>query len=191
MDTSRSYPNDRNQTAGEFIMHIVIIDDDRAFLSTLTRRLEMSGNIFVSAFDSVEAAYASEIGEVDVILLDMQIGKESSLNAIPDLKARYSPAHLIVLTGYASIATTVAAIKKGATDYLAKPVSLKEIIHRLSGSAITEEQKFIPLSPGQVEREHIERVLQENGGNVSATATALGMHRRTLQRKLQKFSRGI
>ncbi|WP_218311594.1 response regulator transcription factor [Alteromonas antoniana] len=172
-------------------MHILIIDDDRAFLSTLSRRLEMSGDICVSAFDSVEAAYASDSNnEVDAILLDMQLGKESSLNAIPELKARYSPTHLIVLTGYASIATTVAAIKKGATDYLAKPVSLKEIIHRLSGSAVTEDHNFIPLSPGQVEREHIERVLQENDGNISATATALGMHRRTLQRKLQKFSRG-
>lgn len=171
-------------------MHIVIIDDDRAFLSTLSRRLEMSGNICVSAFESIADAHASDDSKADAILLDMQLGKESSLNAIPELKARFCPTHLIVLTGYASIATTVAAMKKGATDYLAKPVSLKEIIHRLSGSAITEDQNFIPLSPGQVEREHIERVLQENGGNISATATALGMHRRTLQRKLQKFSRG-
>ena len=96
---------------------------------------------------------------------------------------------MVVLTGYASIATAVEAIKLGATHYLAKPANADEIVAafaRIEGDAdlAVNDQ---PLSVDRLEWEHIQRVLQEHEGNVSATARALKMHRRTLQRKLGKY----
>ena len=95
---------------------------------------------------------------------------------------------IVVLTGYASVATAVEAIKLGATHYLAKPVDADEVVAafgRTRGDAGTPVPSR-PLSVDRLEWEHIQRVLAENGGNISATARSLGMHRRTLQRKLSK-----
>ena len=94
------------------------------------------------------------------------------------------------MTGYASIPTTVQAIKKGATDYLSKPVTFQALLQRLEGAQPDNEQTepHLPMTPAQAEREHIQRALHDNNNNISATAKALGMHRRTLQRKLQKLS---
>jgi len=95
----------------------------------------------------------------------------------------------VVLTGYASIATAVEAVKLGATHYLAKPANANEIVaalNRTEGDASTPLSSA-PLSVDRMEWEHIQRVLTEQDGNISATARALNMHRRTLQRKLGKF----
>jgi two-component system response regulator RegA len=94
---------------------------------------------------------------------------------------------IVMLTGYASIATAVQAIKLGATQYLAKPANADEIVaafsHKPDGNAPLKAQ---PTQIGNLEWEHIQRVLRENDDNISATARALNMHRRTLQRKLAK-----
>jgi two-component system response regulator RegA len=95
---------------------------------------------------------------------------------------------IVVLTGYASVATAVEAIKLGATHYLAKPVDAEELLaafQRTSGDASVPVAER-PLSVNRLEWEHIQRILHDHGGNVSATARSLGMHRRTLQRKLAK-----
>jgi len=93
-----------------------------------------------------------------------------------------------VLTGYASIATAVQAVKLGATNYLSKPVSVEELISALTGDggAVTESPPAAPMSPRRASWEHVQRVLQEADGNVSEAARRLGMHRRSLQRMLQK-----
>ena len=173
------------------MISVIIIDDDPVFLATISRRLSQSGRYQVTACETPACALALNVPKVDAILLDMQIGNSSGLDAIAPLRQRFAPTHLIILTGYASIATTVEAMKRGATDYLAKPLSLRDIQRRLEGEKIPPQGDLKPLSPAQLEREHIERMLRDHDGNISATANALGMHRRTLQRKLQKFSRGV
>ncbi|MDF0533522.1 response regulator [Shewanella yunxiaonensis] len=170
---------------------IIVIDDDRTYLQVLQRRLQQTGNYEVAVYASVATALQQPAQQVNAILLDMMLEQESGLDGIPLLKAHFNPTQLIMLTGYASIATTVEAMRRGATDYLAKPVGLHEIIQRLSGSTtglVTESPK--PMTPAQVEWEHIQRTLLAHDGNVTATAKALGLHRRTLQRKLQKHSPG-
>jgi two-component system, response regulator RegA len=97
-------------------------------------------------------------------------------------------ASLVVLTGYSSIATAVEATKSGASNYLCKPASIDEVLAAFGAgdSAAEIEVPNDPISVERLEWEHIQRVLNDNDGNISATARALGMHRRTLQRKLQK-----
>jgi two-component system response regulator RegA len=96
----------------------------------------------------------------------------------------------VVLTGFASIATAVRAIKLGADDYLAKPVTGSAVAAALERGAPLERLARVdetqPMSPRRLEWEHIQRILSEHGGNISATARTLRMHRRTLQRKLAK-----
>jgi two-component system response regulator RegA len=96
--------------------------------------------------------------------------------------------NIVVLTGYSSIATAVTAIKQGAADYLSKPVTAGDVIKALSGESQRSEtlEEFSPMSVERMEWEHIQKVLKENDGNISATARSLGMYRRTLQRKLAK-----
>jgi two-component system response regulator RegA len=172
-------------------MNLIIIDDDSVFLATIARRLKQAGYEQVNTFTAVDNALQSDITSATCILLDMQLEQSSGLDAIVPLKARFNPEQLIILTGYASIATTVEAMKRGATDYLAKPVGLADIVMRLNGETSQLENDPKPLSAAQIEREHIIRVLEQHKGNISATAVALNMHRRTLQRKLQKYSRGV
>ncbi|AVJ54892.1 two-component system response regulator [Idiomarina sp. OT37-5b] len=164
---------------------ILLIDDDSSFCQVLSRRLEHHG-YSVDVIHSGEESLTATTGPYDVILLDMMLGNENGIEFIEPLMTKHQPQQLIVLTGYASIATTVEAIKRGATDYLAKPVSSREIIERLEGKPQNLPDDPQPLSPAQVEWEYIQRVLQQNQGNISKTARELGMHRRTLQRKLAK-----
>lgn len=166
---------------------LLIIDDDEGFCGILQRRLEHHG-VLVQMAHSGDQALALE-GHFDGILLDMMLGDDNGLALIQPLKERYSPCHLVVLTGYASIATTVEAMKRGATDYLTKPVGTSELLRRFTNEKLELEDASVNrLTPTQIEWEHIQRVLTDNQGNVSKTARELGMHRRTLQRKLSKRS---
>ena len=121
-------------------------------------------------------------------MLDLRLERESGLQLIEPLLACRPGLRIVVLTGYASLATAVRAVKLGAVDYLAKPVDAAAILRALNdGEAPADESlQFEPTPLKQLEWEHLQRVLEENGGNISATARQLGMHRRTLQRKLQK-----
>lgn len=161
------------------------VDDDQPFAEILKRRLNRHGwysHIYPNTF----AALQHE-GEVDTVLLDLNLNSEASLPSIPAFKSKWASARLVMLTGYASIATTVAAIKLGADDYLAKPVDLQQLLQALDTEKAPKEYKLDePVSPDHLEWELIQRTLQQHQGNISATARALNMHRRTLQRKLQK-----
>lgn len=168
---------------------VLLIDDDVPFLSVMQRRLELKGGYQVQTFTSGKAALnATSEQTVHAIILDMMLGNESGLDAITQLKHRFAPTHFIMLTGYASIATTVEAMKRGATDYISKPVTLNELLARLKGIESETQEAVKPMTPGQIEWEYIQRALHDNQGNVSKTARELGMHRRTLQRKLSKRS---
>jgi len=167
---------------------VLIIDDDVQLLQALSSRLERAGyQVFTAA--TLTELNQSQLNDVQHILLDLKFGEINGLDIIKPLKQRFNPVNLVILTGYASIATSVAAIKAGATDYLAKPIQTSVLLQTLAAESEAEPSvSDQPLSPAQLEWEHIQRVMQEHQGNISATARALGMHRRTLQRKLSKHS---
>lgn len=168
--------------------HILVIDDDPVFNRVLTRALGQRGFAVFGAADPESALSLAREHEPEYVVLDLNIAGSSGLRLIEPLLAVNPDCRILVLTGYASIATTVDAIKLGATQYLAKPADVDAILKALSASEviIDDTPSASPMSVDRLEWEHIQRILGENDGNISATARALKMHRRTLQRKLAK-----
>lgn len=166
---------------------ILLVDDDDAFTSVMTRGFERRNFVVQACSSAEEAMAACPRFAPSHIVLDLNMPGTSGLLVLPQLIALAPEARLIVLTGYSSIATAVAATQAGARNYLCKPASIDEILQAFE--TVYVEDVDVPSDPISVDRlewEHIQRVLQDNDNNVSATARALGMHRRTLQRKLQK-----
>lgn len=170
----------------------LIVDDDDVFAGALARALMRRGyapTVAPTAEAALALARATDYGWVTVDLhLAHPTGTTSGLHLIEPLRALLPEARMLVLTGYASIATAVQAVKAGADDYLAKPADVDTILRTLQGEAVAPSPDIepTPLSVPRLEWEHIQRVLAEHKGNISATARALNMHRRTLQRKLGK-----
>lgn len=169
---------------------LLIIDDDRIFADTLARSIDKRGyKTFVANTSDQALKLVKEI-EIDQIVLDMKLAETSGLKLLPQLLSAQPGIRVVILTGYSSISTAVEAIKLGATNYICKPCDANEVLLAFEQTA-GNPQAELPAKPPSVNRlewEHIQRVLQENKGNISATARSLGMHRRTLQRKLQKKS---
>lgn len=167
---------------------ILVIDDDPAFNRVLGRALKNRGFEVVSAQSAQEAAALIPATRAARAVLDLNINGTSGLTLIAPLLAANPDCRIVVLTGYASIATAVEAIKLGATHYLAKPTDVEAILAAFEATAPQPEvaPPSQPLSVDRLEWEHIQRVLKEHDGNISSTARALKMHRRTLQRKLMK-----
>ncbi|GGO78745.1 DNA-binding response regulator [Marinobacterium nitratireducens] len=166
----------------------LIVDDDATFTRVLSRALTRRGYA-VKVARSVEEARRLLSEWVPVLAtVDLKMEGASGLALIPDLRAASGEMGILVLTGYASIATAVDAIKLGATQYLPKPADADQILAALSQqeARVEAEIEAQPMSVDRLEWEHIQKVLSEHDGNISATARALGMHRRTLQRKLLK-----
>lgn len=169
----------------------LILDDDDVFSATLARSLTRRGFDTSVAHTGEQALNAAKLTAFDYVTIDLHLEKDSGLQWIVALRTALPNASMLVLTGYASIATTVQAIKLGADDYLAKPANVDSILSALQGSAPGEPVTVsaappVPLSVERLEWEHIQRVLAEHEGNISSTARALNMYRRTLQRKLAK-----
>jgi two-component system response regulator RegA len=172
----------------------LILDDNDVFASTLARSLMRRGYSATVAHSGEQALAAAMVTKFTHATIDLQLQQDSGLQWIAPLRQQLPQARLLVLTGYASIATTVQAIKAGADNYLAKPANLDSILSALGQSDDGDMPEadyaaagnLTPLSVERLEWEHIQRVLSEQQGNISATARALNMHRRTLQRKLGK-----
>jgi two-component system response regulator RegA len=167
---------------------LLVVDDDPAFCRIVKRAMEARGFAVRVAHDVEQATWMAEEDPPEYALVDLKMPGESGLALVQRLKQLDSETCVVVLTGYASIATAIEAIKLGATHYLAKPARTEEILDAFKR---VEPQPDVPISEdpmgiGRVEWEHIQKVLVDNQGNISATAKALGMHRRTLQRKLSK-----
>lgn len=169
--------------------HWLLIDDDQAFLQVLGRSLARQGIETVSAHDQDSALEALTQHDVNRCVLDLNLSGESGLQLLPELLAHKPELDVLVLTGYGSIATVVEAMRRGAVNYLCKPVTVNQLLSGFEPLEATPALRSEPPSVEEMEWEHIQRVLNENDGNISATARALNMHRRTLQRKLQKHSR--
>ena len=167
---------------------ILLVDDDPIFTGVMTRGFERRGFECLQCASAASAIEACTTFTPTHILLDLNMPEESGLVAIPALIRGAPHAKLVVLTGYASIATAVEATRSGACNYLCKPATVDEILLAFEEDRVVETTP-IPTSPTSLDRlewEHMQRVLLDNNGNISATARALGMHRRTLQRKLAK-----
>lgn len=168
---------------------VLVVDDDVRFATTLANALSRRGWSAHVAHDARSALAIARTTTLDAALVDLRLGEDDGLLLLEPLRAAAPQARILVLTGYASIATAVKAIKLGADDYLAKPVTATTVAAALSRGAAplaTAPVPDAPMSPRRLEWEHIQRVLTEHDGNVSATARSLNMHRRTLQRKLAK-----
>lgn len=168
--------------------HILVVDDDTLFAATLVQALRRRGYSVLSAANPAEALVAAQAEPPDAAVLDLKLAEESGLALVGPLKALRPDMRILLLTGYASIATAVEAIKLGATHYLPKPADADEILAALGREAGDADipPPDEPMSVDRLEWEHIQKVLAEHDGNISATARALKMHRRTLQRKLAK-----
>ncbi|AOU99064.1 two-component system response regulator [Acidihalobacter yilgarnensis] len=167
---------------------LLLAEDDEIFRHVLSRALAERGYDVIAARDLADAERLAEDHRPSYAVVDLRLGDDSGLELI-DRLTRISPGiRAVILTGYASIATAVEAIKLGATYYLTKPVDADEVVaalHRDEGNpGISPAER--PCSVKRLEWEHIQQVLQQCQGNISETARKLGMHRRTLQRKLQK-----
>ena len=167
---------------------LLLVDDDATFCAVLARALTRRGYTVHSVHDVATAVEYATANPPEYAVIDLKMPRETGLRLIEQLKQLDQHTRIVMLTGYASIATAIEAIKLGATHYLAKPAEVDEIVaalHKDSGDASIATE-IRPPSIERLEWEHIQRVLNEHDGNISATARALNMHRRTLQRKLFK-----
>ena len=166
---------------------LLLVDDDKTFCRVLKVALEKRG-FSVSVAHSVEEAIpVAEGNPPEFAIVDLKMGGAPGLVLVKVLHHLDPNTRIVMLTGYASIATAVEAIKLGATQYLSKPANADEIVAAFGHTANSDTPiKSQPLQIDNLEWEHIQRVLHEHDDNVSATARALNMHRRTLQRKLAK-----
>ncbi|WP_089374610.1 response regulator transcription factor [Methylobacillus rhizosphaerae] len=167
---------------------MLLVDDDEVFTQVLARAMTKRGFRVEIAHNVQDAILITTDEAPEFAVVDLRMPGDSGLSLVKHLKQIDDQTRIVVLTGYASIATAVEAVKLGATHYLAKPADADQI---LAAFDRTEGDPDAPvsdtaLSVNRLEWEHIQRVLQENDGNISATARSLNMHRRTLQRKLNK-----
>lgn len=167
---------------------LLIVDDDVTFCDVLAKAMTKRGFNVNCAHTIDDALKNAEAMTPEFAIIDLKLSNESGLMLVEKLKAFDPGTRIVMLTGYASIATAVEAIKLGATHYLAKPVDADEIMkafERTTGDSDVQISTN-PLSVGRLEWEYIHRILTENNNNISVTARILNMHRRTLQRKLAK-----
>lgn len=170
--------------------HLLLIDDDAVFARIMQRAFARR-KLDLAWVADAQSALAHPLPP-DGIILDLNLGSDSGLQLLPHLKKRFPASKIVVLTGYASISTAVSAVKLGADQYLPKPADVATILQALSGdtddAAAPTETPLAEQGPSlqRLKWEHIQFVLQQNDGNISATARALNMHRRTLQRMLAK-----
>jgi len=166
---------------------LLIVEDDKSFLQRLARAMEGRGFVVTTAESVADGLLQVEKAAPAFAVVDMRLGDGNGLDVISAMKKRRPEARAIILTGYGNIATAVNAVKLGAVDYLAKPVDADDVVAAL----LALDNKKIeppenPMSADRVRWEHIQRIYELCGRNVSETARRLSMHRRTLQRILAK-----
>ena len=170
---------------------VLIVDDDEIFRTRLRRAFETRGWEAHGAPDAIAAlATARDVGP-DLAIVDLRLPGESGLQVVESRRTLDATVAIIMLTGYGSIATALEAVRRGADHYLGKPVDVDQILAayetiRTSPESGPRPPEIVP-SLARVEWEHIQRVLTDCGGNVSQAAKLLGLHRRSLQRKLSKY----
>lgn len=170
---------------------ILIVDDDAAFGQRLARAMRRRGYASTVAASHDDAIAATREQPAEMAIVDLRIGNDNGLELLRDLLAIAPSMRIIMLTGYGSIATAIDATRLGALNFIQKPADADDILaafERGQRPPLSDSQlAYHPPSLARAEWEHIQRVLADCGGNISQTARALGIHRRTLQRKLDAF----
>jgi two-component system response regulator RegA len=164
---------------------LLVVDDDPAFRGRLARALEERG-FAVSTAASVDEALTQVREAPEYAVVDLRMPGRSGLELVKALKEQDPATQVLMLTGYGSIATAVEATKLGAVGYLTKPADADDVLQALTGQAPPQDLHETP-SLARAEWEYIQRVLAACGDNISEAARQLGIHRRSLQRKLHKY----
>ena len=166
---------------------LLLVDDDAPLRRSMTRALERRGFQVLPAEGVAEARGLAREHRPEFAVLDLRLAEGSGLDLVHTLRELRPETRIVIVTGYGNIATAVAAIKAGAVDYLAKPVDADDVVSALlkSGQGLPPPREN-PMSADRVRWEHIQRVFEQCHRNVSETARRLNMHRRTLQRILNK-----
>ena len=170
------------------LVGVLLVDDDATYCDVLARALEKRGYAVRIAHDVPHGISLARQESPEYAIIDLKMPGPSGLELVKELIMLDPNTRIVVLTGYASITTAVEAIKLGATHYLSKPASVEEILAAFARTRGNAEAPIDdkPFTVARLEWEHIQKVLGECEGNISETARRLNMHRRTLQRKLQK-----
>jgi two-component system response regulator RegA len=185
--------SDDQRAESESRRSILLVDDDRTFRDRLARAFIDRGFDVRTAHDVDTALSVAREESPELAVVDLRMPGASGLDAVKGLKVIDPTTQVLVLTGYGSISTAVDAVRLGATNYLPKPADADEVLaafERAAGQAAPElgSDSIEAPSLARAEWEHIHRVLSDCGGNLSEAARRLGIHRRSLQRKLQKFA---
>ncbi|HEX2215620.1 MAG TPA: ActR/PrrA/RegA family redox response regulator transcription factor [Xanthobacteraceae bacterium] len=166
---------------------LLIVEDDKSFLTRLARAMEARGFAVATAESVADGLLQVEAAPPAFAVIDMRLGDGNGLDVVSALNRRRPDARAIILTGYGNIATAVNAVKLGAVDYLAKPADADDVVAALLAlEGRKPDPPEHPMSADRVRWEHIQRIYELCGRNVSETARRLNMHRRTLQRILAK-----
>lgn len=167
---------------------ILITDDDKTFCAALSGAFRRRGFKVVVAHDYEDAISEADAWSPAKAVVDLRMPGRGGLEVVSELKAKHPQMKIVVLTGYGSIATAVEAMKLGAVHYLTKPAEPDEVLGAFDRIVAAAEvpAPATPPSLEQVEWEHLQKVLTDCGGNISEAARRLGMHRRSLQRKLAR-----
>jgi two-component system response regulator RegA len=177
------------QTANDPLV-IVVVDDDPVFRNRLCRAFRDRGCEAYEAGTAEELLKVARAASPDLVLLDLKMPGLSGLDLVQEIKSFDSTIAVIILTGYGSIATAMQALKLGADHYLSKPSDAEQILLAYAelnrGSTLKHAPTTVP-SLARVEWEHIQRILSDCSGNITQAAKLLGIHRRSLQRKLSKY----
>jgi two-component system response regulator RegA len=171
---------------------LLVVDDDEVFRDRLARAFQSRGYDVRVASDADDALAVAKDDSPELAVVDLRMPGRTGLELVRALKAIDASTKVVVLTGYGSIATATEAIRLGATHYLPKPATVEEIVaafQRDEHAPLTALEGDVDTTPSlaRAEWEHINRVLSDCAGNISEAARRLGIHRRSLQRKLQKY----
>ena len=166
---------------------VLVIDDDDVYRTRLGRAFELRGWEAHPAATGAQALAIARESAPDLATVDLRLEGESGIDVVRALRELDATITILMLTGYGSIATAVEAVREGAVGYLPKPADADEIIAALAGTNTAKEKGIETPSLARAEWEHIQRVLSDCGGNISEAARRLGIHRRSLQRKLHKY----
>ena len=171
----------------ETLPSILLVDDDEVLRERLATAIRSRGYDVRTAASSADAVREAEKDSPEMAVVDLRMPGGNGLELLRELRKHDPHTRVLVLTGYGSIATAVEAVRDGAVGYLPKPADADEILAALNGTHTTKAAGIDTPSLARAEWEHIQRVLTDCGGNISEAARRLGIHRRSLQRKLHKY----
>ena len=165
---------------------MLVCDDDAPFRRRLARTLRDRGIEDYEAENATSGIDAFAEYKPDAVLVDLRMPGEGGLWIVREISKADSQCRIVVLTGFGSIATALEAVRRGAHNYITKPATIEQILNAFSPDSADFEQPAVMPSLAEVEAEYVQRVLDECEGNVSQSAKVLGVHRRSLQRKLRR-----